>query len=127
VVCAVRRVASQCSHIALTQEDPIAPRLLDETLSRVSHCIVAMFDHCSETMEVLSFFLPWMRYNCTTNEKGKLDTRVKGLPEDVANAFLDVTALDEQVFQFGSELFDAHSSAWRVRRERHTHRDTALL
>ena len=98
MVCAVRRVASQCSHIALTQEDPIAPRLLDETLSRVSHCIVAMFDHCSETMEVLSFFLPWMRYNCTTNEKGKLDTRVKGLPEDFANAFLDVNALDEQSF-----------------------------
>ena len=82
-----------------------------------------MFDHCSETMEVLSFFLPWMRYNCTTNEKGKLDTRVKGLPEDVANAFLAVNALDEQVFQFGSELFDAQLSVAREARKA----DTALL
>jgi hypothetical protein len=52
-----------------------------------------------------------------------LDTRVKGLPEDVANAFLAVNALDEQVFQFGSELFDAQLSVAREARKA----DTALL
>ena len=92
---------------ALTQENPIAPGLLDETLSRMSHCVVGMIDRCSETMELFSFFLPWMRYNCTANEDRIWDTRVKGLPEDVAKAFLHVNALDEHVFQFGSKLFDA--------------------
>ena len=46
-----------------------------------------------------------------------MDTRVKGLPEDVANAFLAVNALDEQVFQFGSELFDAQLSVAREARK----------
>ena len=103
---------------ALTQENPIAPGLLDETLSRMSHCVVGMIDRCSETMEVLSFFLPWMRYNCTANEDRILDTRVKGLPEDVAKAFLHFNALDEYVFRFGSKLFDAQLKEARKAREK---------
>ena len=103
---------------ALTQENPIAPGLLDETLSRMSHCVVGMIDRCSETMEVLGFFLPWMRYNCTANEDRILDTRVKGLPEDVAKAFLHFNALDEHVFRFGSKLFDAQLKEARKAREK---------
>ena len=77
-----------------------------------------MIDRCSETMEVLSFFLPWMRYNCIANKDRIVDTRVKGLPEGVAKAFLHFNALDEYVFRFGSKLFDAQLKEARKAREK---------
>ena len=56
---------------------------------------------------MLSFFYPWLTYNCTSvlkgwqGNKGKVEGQ-QALPKEVAAAFLKQNQLDEQVLRFAS-------------------------
>ena len=131
----------------LKASSPMAPPLLDTTLSRLSRCVIFPVDRCAEARDVLRHYFPWVALDCAreTSDASRgaapptalqpgvaaafqvcaasarpLPTVESALIPPARHAWQAQSALDELVHGFASALFEEQAATTTARQPRPT-------